>query len=156
MLAWAPGFIAPRSTITSMVRNIDLAPTILDLAGARSPVEMDGRSVLPLLRGERATWATELLYEYYWEDAFPHTPTVLALRDERYKYIYYHGVWDTNELYDLENDPDERRNLIADSTQADRVKRMRERLFQQLAATDGMRIPLRQPTGWQAAERKEP
>ncbi|MGH7718801.1 MAG: sulfatase family protein [Gemmatimonadaceae bacterium] len=154
MLAWAPGFIAAGSRVTSMVRNIDLAPTILELAGARSTATMDGRSVLSLLRGEPASWKTELLYEYYWEGAFPQTPTVLALRDERYKYIYYHGIWDANELYDVETDPDERQNLIRAPEHAARVKQMRERLFAQLRETDGMRIPLRQPTGWQAADRK--
>jgi hypothetical protein len=55
----------------------------------------------------------ELLYEYYWEYAFPHTPTVFALRDARFKYITYHGVWDTDELYDLQEDPAERRTSSA-------------------------------------------
>jgi arylsulfatase A-like enzyme len=156
MLVWAPGMVAPGSKIAAMVRNIDIAPTILELTGARAQTSMDGRSVLPLLRGERASWDTELVYEYYWEDAFPHTPTVLALRDQRYKFIYYHGIWDTNELYDLETDPEERYNLIGVPSYAERVTQMRTRLFDRLQATDGMRIPLRRPTGWQAAERKAP
>jgi arylsulfatase A-like enzyme len=154
MLAWSPGFVQPGSVIEPMVRNIDLAPTVLELAGAPNPGNMDGRSVLPLLRGEPATWNTDLLYEYYWENAFPHTPTVLALREQRYKYIYYHGVWDTNELYDLQADPDERTNLIGAAEHAARVTAMRNRLFDRLQETDGMRIPLRRPTDWQAAERK--
>ena len=52
------------------------------------------------------------LYEYYWECNFPHTPTQFALRGDRYKYIFYHGVWDVNEFYDLQEDPSERFNLI--------------------------------------------
>ena len=154
MLAWAPGFVRGGTTIDAMVRNIDVAPTILDLAGVAPTQPVDGRSVLPLLRGERATWETELLYEYYWEDAFPHTPTVFALRDARYKYVYYHGVWDRPELFDLAADPAERRNLAADSSQAGRVTRMRGRLFERLAESGGMQIPLRRPTGWRAAERR--
>src|SRR5690606_6956512 len=154
MLAWAPGYVEAGSTITSMVRNIDVAPTILDLAGVAAPPGMDGRSVLPLLRGEPTSWETELLYEYYWEDAFPQTPTVLALRDARYKYIYYHGVWDRPELFDLQRDPEERHNLAADSAQANRVTTMRTRLFDHLAKTGGMQIPLRRPTGWRADERR--
>lgn len=154
MLAWAPGLILPGTSIEPMVRNIDIAPTILELAGARPTGPMDGRSVLPLLRGNGSNWKTELLYEYYWEDAFPHTPTVFALRDGRWKYIYYHGVWDRPELFDLEADPAERRNLVDDPAQAERVARMRARLFEHLAATGGLRIPLRRPTGWRAATRK--
>ena len=154
MLAWAPGFIRAGMTIAPMVRNIDIAPTILELAGASMPGTLDGRSFVPLLRGEPARRKTELLYEYYWEDAFPHTPTVFALREERWKYIYYHGVWDRPELFDLEADPAERRNLVDDPEQADRVVRMRTRLFEHLAESGGMQIPLRRPTGWRAAERR--
>ena len=157
MLAWAPGWIRPGSTVAPMVRNIDIAPTILEVAGARdAPPNMDGRSVLSVLRGEPATWGPELLYEYYWEYAFPHTPTVFALRDDRYKFIFYHGVWDTNELYDLQTDPDERSNLIADSTQQVRVRQMRDRMWDLLEATDGMRIPLKRAGEWQAGERGPP
>ena len=154
MIAWGPGYIEPGSVITPMVRNIDIAPTILELAGARAPDNMDGKSVLPVLRGAQVADEGDFLYEYYWENAFPHTPTVFALREARYKYIFYHGVWDTNELYDLQQDPDERTNLISAPEHKERVTRMRNRLFDRLAATDGMAIPLRRPTDWQAAERK--
>ena len=154
MLAWAPGFVTAGTTITPMVRNIDIAPTILELAGASMPAELDGESALALLRGEPARRKSELLYEYYWEDAFPHTPTVFALRDERWKYIYYHGVWDRPELFDLAADPAELRNLVDDPAQAERVTRMRTRLFAHLTETGGMQIPLRRPTGWRASERR--
>jgi N-acetylglucosamine-6-sulfatase len=153
MLAWAPGFIAPGSTVTTMVRNIDVAPTILDLAGARSFPPTDGQSVLSALRGEPMRSPGELLYEYYWEYAFPHTPTTFALRGDRYKYIYYHGIWDTSELYDVVADPDERENLIAVPALRDTVTAMRNRLFDRLEATGGMQIPVRRGN-WQAADRK--
>jgi N-acetylglucosamine-6-sulfatase len=158
MLAYAPGWIAPGSVVTHMVRNIDIAPTILELAGARATEEMDGRSVLAALRPganppQRAT--DEMLYEYYWEYAFPHTPTTLAIRGDRFKYIFYHGVWDRNELYDLATDPDERVNLIDIPIYSDTVRAMRGRLFDRLEAADAMRIPLRRGD-WQAAERRKP
>lgn len=143
------------STIEPLVRNIDIAPTMLDLAGVKSGRTMDGRSFLPLLEGKPGMWNSELLYEYYWEDAFPHTPTVLSLRDGRYKYIYYHGVWDDPELFDLTNDPLERHNLARDPAQAERVSAMRTSLFDQLSATGGMQIPLRVPTGWRADLRRQ-
>lgn len=154
LLAYSPGWIAPGSSIAQMVRNIDIAPTILELAGVPRPEGVDGRSVLPALRGEPMADDSELLYEYYWEFAFPHTPTVFALRGDRYKYIFYHGVWDINELYDLETDPRERHNLIEVPAQQDRIRRMRERMWELLEATGGMQIPLRPSGGWQAAERR--
>ena len=157
MLAWAPGWIAPGSTVETLVRNIDVMPTLLELAGARAPREhvLDGRSVLPALRGQRLASPGELLYEYYWEYAFPHTPTTFALRGDRWKYIYYHGVWDTSELYDLASDPQERVNLLHVPMLADTVTSMRDRLFDRLEATDGMQVPVRRGN-WQAAEREMP
>ena len=153
MLAWAPGMIAPGSKVTQVVRNIDIAPTMLELAGAPAMEEIDGRSVLRALRGEPVSWEGELLYEYYWEYAFPHTPTTFALRGDRYKFIYYPGVWDIQELYDLEADPPERNNLIEASEHQQRVKQMRERLWDVLEKHGGMSIPIRRGD-YQANERK--
>jgi arylsulfatase A-like enzyme len=155
MVAYAPGMIAPGDTITQMVRNIDIAPTILALAGVQPAWEMDGQSVLPALRGEQVPSPGELLYEYYWEYAFPHTPTTFALRGDRFKFIFYHGIWDTNELYDLNADPMERYNLIDSPLMQDTVRAMRTRLFDRLQATQGMQVPVRRGD-WQAGERKLP
>jgi hypothetical protein len=69
---------------------------------------MDGQSFLPLLAGRSlADWRKTFVYTYYWEYNYPHTPTVYALREDRYKFMFYHGIWDRNELYDLEADPAE-------------------------------------------------
>ncbi|MGQ0713813.1 MAG: sulfatase family protein [Gemmatimonadaceae bacterium] len=155
MVAYAPGLITPGDTITQMVRNIDIAPTILALAGVQPEWQMDGQSVLPALRGNAMQAPGEMLYEYYWEYAFPHTPTTFALRGDRFKYIFYHGIWDTNELYDLTADPMERYNLVDSPLMQDTVRAMRTRLFDRLQATDGMQVPVRRGD-WQAAERKLP
>ena len=154
MLVYAPGFVAAGSTITQLVRNIDLAPTIMDLANVVEVDTFDGRSVLAALGGDKVAWDGELLYEYYWEYAFPHTPTTLALRGDRYKFIYYPGVWDIQELYDLEGDPQERNNLIAAPEHQKRIEQMRGRLWDLLDASGGMSVPLRRGT-WQANERKK-
>ena len=162
MVAWAPGWIAPGTKVDTIVRNIDIAPTVLELAGIRWPdsVAVDGRSVLNAFRGgapaaPRARTSGELLYEYYWEYAFPHTPTTFALRGDRFKYIYYHGIWDLAELYDLRTDTLEQANLVNVPAYRDTVRAMRARLFDRLSATGGMNVPLRRGD-WQAAERKEP
>ncbi|HEU4522096.1 MAG TPA: sulfatase, partial [Thermoanaerobaculia bacterium] len=87
MLAWAPGMIAPGTKIDEMVLNVDVAPTFLDVADATSSTKMDGRSFLPLLEGEKVRdWRDSFVYTYYWESYFPHTPTVFALREPRYKF----------------------------------------------------------------------
>lgn len=138
-----PAVIKPGSRIENVVANIDLAPTFLDLAGIRTPRNMDGRSYRNLLAGRSAEWRSDLLYEYYWEWAFPHTPTIHALRDDRYKYINYYGLWDINELYDMRSDPGESRNLISSPEHRATVESMRKRLFETLDRTEGMFIPLK-------------
>lgn len=154
MLAYAPGFIPAGRRIEGLVRNIDIAPTVMELAGLAVPPQMDGRSFLSLLTGQGGTEDREFLYEYYWEDAFPHTPTVFALRNDQFKYIYYHGIWDKDELYDLKSDPKEMHNLIRVPAFKKTRDQMRKRLWQRLQATGGMQIPLKKPSFWRADQRK--
>jgi len=157
MVAWAPGFIEPGTMLDPSVRNIDIAPTVLELTGSQTTIAMDGQSFLKILGpgGAASVDASdrEFLYEYYWEHAFPHTPTTFALRGDRFKYIYYHGVWDLNELYDLQADPAEQHNLIAVPAFQETANTMRNRLFDRLEAADAMRVPMRRGS-WQAGERK--
>jgi len=137
----AGGGVPAGTTVSDVVANIDIAPTLLEAAGVAAP-PMDGRSFLPLARGERTPWRESLLYEYYWERNFPQTPTMHAVRGARFKYIRYYGLWDTDELYDLVQDPRETRNLVRDPAHGDVVARMNRGLFEGLAATDGLYIPL--------------
>jgi N-acetylglucosamine-6-sulfatase len=125
-----------------VVANIDVAPTMLALAGVTPPATMDGRSLLPLAQNTPAAWRDALLYEYYWERNFPQTPTQHALRTDRYKYIRYHGLWDSDELYDLSEDPHEMRNLARRPEHAQTVQQLNRRLFELLDETDGLYIPL--------------
>lgn len=157
MLAWAPGFIAPGSIVEENVMNIDITPTFLDLGGGSMPAghTVDGQSFLPLLAGETIDdWRTEFVYQYFWEHAFPHTPTTYAIRDDRYKYIYYHGVWDKNELYDLQNDPNEMYNLINVPEYQERVQTMRNKMFDIFEANGATDVRFRRPSDFQADERK--
>lgn len=127
--------------VNQMVANIDLAPTFLALAGVTVPegVRFDGMSYADLLMGRPLArpWRTVLNYEYYWEYNYPQTPTTFALRGDRYKYIQYHGIWDTEELYDLQVDPKEMHNLIADPKLRPVVKKMRAELFAGLNPRQG-------------------
>jgi arylsulfatase A-like enzyme len=156
LLAWAPGLIAPGAEIEDMVLNIDLAPTFLEAAGSPVPETMAGQSLLPLLRGERPQWREEMLYVYYWEYPFPHTPSVFAIRGPRYKYVFYHGIWDVEELFDVVADPQETRNLIADPPHEAIRLDLKGRLFDRLETIDAMHVPFQRPGDWQAAERGPP
>jgi N-acetylglucosamine-6-sulfatase len=128
--------------LNQVIANVDIAPTFLEAAGLRAPKNMDGKSFLPLLKGENVAWRNYLLYEYYWERNFPQTPTMHALRGDRYKYIHYHGIWDSDELYDLQNDPLETTNLIRSADHQAIVKEMNKQLFDMLAETQGLYLPL--------------
>ncbi|MBD3615068.1 MAG: sulfatase [Gracilimonas sp.] len=152
MLAWGPGYVEAGSQIDELVRNIDIAPTILELFDTNSSIDMDGLSFLSLLSGKGEQPDREFLYEYYWEPAFPHTPTTFSIRGDRYKYIFYHGVWDRDELYDLQEDPQERYNLAEVPHYIDLRNEMRTRLFDKMEEQDAMSIPVRR-AGWQADEK---
>ncbi len=144
LLAYCPALIAPNRRCSAVVTNIDIAPTFLELAGVTPPPWMDGRSLVNLLQDPSAgeSHLATLLYEYYWEPSFPQTPTTFAVRGIQYKLIQYHGLWDTDELYDIVNDPLETKNLINEAGQQNRVAQLRRQLYEQLEATNGLAIPL--------------
>lgn len=128
VLAYCPSLIKPGSCSSRLILNIDFCPTILDAAGVSIPASVQGASFLPILRGENPAWREAMLYEYFWEAAFPQTPTVLGVRTERYKYMQYHGIFDLDELYDSDTDPQEMRNRIDDASHHEIRLDMQKRL----------------------------
>ncbi|UCH36633.1 MAG: sulfatase-like hydrolase/transferase [Armatimonadota bacterium] len=119
------------ATPDEMILNVDLAPTMLDIAGVPVPDFMQGRSFAPLLAGGEYRARTSFLYQYWKEDWLPGIPTMLGVRTTRWKYITYPWIDDIDELYNLENDPHEMRNLALDplyAPQLDVMKRELERL----------------------------
>jgi N-acetylglucosamine-6-sulfatase len=149
LLVRCPDTIARGSVVNEMVANIDFMPTFLEAAGAPSPDGLAGESFLPLLEGRHIPWRKDLLYTYYWERNFPQTPTMHAIRTDLYKYIHYYGVWDSDELYDLQSDPREQKNLIYNEAHRQTVADLKRQLFAELEAKGGMYIPLYADAGQQ-------
>lgn len=139
MFAWGMGIPAGVRS-EARVRNLDLAPTFLSMAGVPVPKTFEGQNTLPLLQG-KAAWKDwpqqDFVYEYYWEWAYPMTPTTFSIVHGNYKYTQYHGVWDREELYDLAKDPKELANLIEDPALKDLRVDLRRRLYAGLKNQDG-------------------
>lgn len=114
MLIRYPGLIKKKTKIKEQCLNIDLAPTILDLAGIEKPAYMQGESILGLLKGENDNnWRKAILFEYFLDSYWPYAgPSQIAVRTERYKLVDAFLANDIDELYDLKNDPGEMINLI--------------------------------------------
>ena len=137
--------------------NADFAPTFLDLAGLKTPADMHGRSLLPILRGEKpADWRTSAYYRYYHDPGHHNTRAHYGVRTETHKLIHY---WkkDAWELFDLVRDPTEQNNLAANPTHAGKLAELKTeiiRLQKQLGDTgqfantipaDGVDAPINVP-----------
>lgn len=123
-----PRLIKAGSRPEPMALNIDLAPTVLDFAGAPVPKEMHGRSLVPVLKGDSPGWRKDWYYEYY-EFPGPHSVKKnRGVRTERYKLIHYYNDPQEYELYDLQKDPEERVNLADDPGHADLRKQLLGRI----------------------------
>ncbi|MBI4976873.1 MAG: sulfatase-like hydrolase/transferase [Spirochaetes bacterium] len=109
-IARYPRQIKPGTAVRDMVLNIDLAPTLLDLAGIPIPKQMQGLSMLPLFGGKPSSWRSSFLYEYY-VDLTPSIPMMLGVRTPEWKYVTYPDIDDVPELYQLLKDPKEMTNL---------------------------------------------
>lgn len=105
-----------------LVLNVDIAPTIMDLAGISIPQGIQGRSLVPFLKGSVVDWRQEILTEHLWDH--PEIPQTEAVRTERWKYIRYPQHPEFGELYDLQNDPVEKNNLFFNG----RYSEIREKL----------------------------
>ncbi|MBT5927155.1 MAG: sulfatase-like hydrolase/transferase, partial [Verrucomicrobia bacterium] len=147
MIMQCPELFEGNQVVEQVVANIDIGPTVMEAAGLRTPSHMDGQSFISLGQGKDVAWRDYFLYVYYWEKNFPQSPTVFSLRGDQYKYITYYGLWDTDELYDIKNDPNESKNLIADPKFKDVAKRFENQLYTMLDDQGGMFIPLNQPKG---------
>ena len=110
LVRW-PAAIAPGTRTDAMGLNVDFAPTFLDAAGVPVPADMQGRSLLPVLRGRPPSdWRTAMYYRYYHDPGHHNTRAHYGVRTRTHKLIYF---WkkDQWELFDLVADPQELKNL---------------------------------------------
>ena len=126
VMRW-PGKIAPGTRVEQLTQNIDFAPTFLEAAGIAVPEEVQGRSLAPLLTGERVeNWRDGIYYHYYElgvHNVAPHE----GVRGDRYKLIHYYTTGDW-ELFDLETDPLEMKSVYTDPAYSDVVSVMNGKL----------------------------
>jgi len=142
LLVRYPQIIKPGTVRDEIALNIDLAPTLLSLAGVTVPRDMQGRSLVPLLeglKGARPAWRNSFLLEYYSDKVFPRVVQMgyKAVRNQRWKYIHYLELDGMDELYDLNADPFEMKNLVDEpraQTSLAEMKRELERLLRETKA----------------------
>ncbi|MGH7462645.1 MAG: sulfatase/phosphatase domain-containing protein, partial [Longimicrobiales bacterium] len=130
------------STPAELALTIDLAPTLLELAGAPIGSHIQGRSLVPVLRGNARGWRTAILVEFNtFENPFPHLMEMdyRALRTDRYKYIHWVRYPELDELYDLQTDPFEMTNLVHDRGARTIRAQLREELGQQVLSAMRLR-----------------
>jgi len=146
LVRW-PGVVRPGSVNKDLVQNIDFAETFLDIAGAPIPGDMQGRSIVPLLKGERpADWRDSLYYHYYEYPAWHMVRRHEGVAKQRYKLIRFYGKdvpggeeW---ELYDLEKDPQELNNVYGNPEYGKIEDRLKKEL---LRLRDKYEVPENDP-----------
>ena len=127
-----PKKIKPGSLNDAMVLNLDIAPTMLDLAGVKVPQSMQGQSVVPMLdAGKPAFWRKDWFYAFYEYPGANMVAKNRGVRTERYKLIEY---WEFEpkqyELYDLQENPKELHNLYGDPQYKNLTGRLMQRLME--------------------------
>ena len=128
LVAW-PGKIAPKSTSSTMVQNLDYAQTFLEAAGIPAPSDMQGESLLPLLTGNSESWTRDAVYYHYYEYPAVHmVKRHYAIVTEQYKLVHYYYDVDEWELIDRIKDPQELRNVYDDPSYAPVVAELHRKL----------------------------
>jgi N-acetylglucosamine-6-sulfatase len=130
-----PKLIPAGSVRDQDVLNIDIAPTVLELAGVKSPVPMHGKSLMGVFGSADAPLRESVLTEYFLEKYVPEVPDWQCVRRGRWKYIHYHTLEGADELYDLTADPREVHNVIGDAANGEVVRELDAELTRMMAET---------------------
>ncbi len=146
LVRW-PGVTKPGTVSRDIVSNLDFAETFLDAAGLPVPAEMQGRSFRPILAGRRpADWRTSFYYQYYEWPTPHHVRPHYGVITDRYKLVHFYGTADVySELFDLEQDPHEMRDVLGDPAYA----KVRGELEQEMARLRReLKVPEVIPPDW--------
>ncbi len=128
LIKW-PGVIQPGVDSRALIQNIDYAPTFLELAGAEVPAEIQGRSMVSMLKNQgqpSATWRDAIYYAYYENAAVHNVPVHDGVRTDRYKLMYFPRTREWN-LFDLQEDPQEMKSVHADPNYANVLAALKKR-----------------------------
>jgi arylsulfatase A-like enzyme len=137
MMVSCPGRVKAKTASNEMVLNLDIAPTLLDIAGVAVPPDMQGKSMMPLAEGKpNVSWRKDWLYEYYEYPGFENVRPCRGVRTDRYKLIHFFIEPQEFELYDLHSDPDEMNNLYGKPEYAELTAHLKERLAALRAETN--------------------
>ena len=124
-----PGVTTAGTKSDLMVQNLDYAETFLDIAGAKIPDDMQGHSLVPLLKGEQPSdWRKSIYYHYYAYPSVHMVPRHFGVRTKTHKLMKFYQFGDEWEFYDLERDPDEITNQYNNPEYADKIADVREEL----------------------------
>ena len=125
------------STPPEMALGLDIAPTLLAVAGLQPGAGMQGRSLVPVLKNEAREWRTSFLIEYFTDTVFPRIRNMgyVAARTSQHKYISYRELQGMDELYDLDKDPYEQTNIIDRSVARETRQKMEAELRQLIEQT---------------------
>lgn len=125
-----PNGIAPKTVVKDIVSNIDMAPTVLEMAGIAIPKEVQGKSFYKNLSGKTPNnWRQSMYYHYYEYPFWHHVQPHYGIRNERYKLIHFYYDVDIWEFYDLEHDPSEVTNLIDSMKHLSIINKMKKELY---------------------------
>ncbi|MEQ8426141.1 MAG: DUF4976 domain-containing protein, partial [Cyclobacteriaceae bacterium] len=132
-----PSIVKAGSQPEQMVLSIDLAPTLIEMAGQQAADHLQGKSLVPIFNNTVGDWRSSFLVEYYSDTVFPRILNMgyKAVRNERYKFIHYVDLEGMDELYDLQSDPYELKNIINDPASASVLEEMKAELENQLELT---------------------
>jgi arylsulfatase A-like enzyme len=146
LVAKWPGVIKPRTRNSDMVQNIDYAETFLDIAGVEAPADMQGESLIPLLKGKTpANWRKNLYYHYYEYPAVHSVRRHEGVAGKRFKLIRFYGIDVPNgeewEFYDLKNDPSEMKSQYNNAEYASQIAELKKELTRLKAKYEVVDVP---------------